>query len=237
MEERLSQWHIYDKKRYTQEIELMKNYPFMSHYIDDETGNACWRWAVKCLDEDGCLYPKNCEYNPLDIIIECLHDYPRSMPLVYDMNDVLKRHGCIHINEWSNRICYWLRGTEDKCNFHLNDRIKNIVEQIGTFIYGQWVAEQSWWKWESDRPHWVIGILEYECHNGCISANDPCPCGKNATYFNCCLKSVEMLIRQNLRQRMWYIGDNYWRRKTCPCGSGKKYKDCCEWRTVFLRII
>gem|GEM_PF-5755490 len=95
------------------------------------------------MDERGNLYPENCDYNPLSIKIECLSDYPKSIPLVYDVKEVLNKHNCTHIHPQSNKICYGLRGTKDKCNFHLADRIKDVVQQIGTFIYGQWRAENN----------------------------------------------------------------------------------------------
>lgn len=234
MEKILRQWHEIDLGRYQEEqSRIQDSFPGrFQHYLDKD-GNACWEGKVEVRDEkSGELYPK-CEYNPLQIKIVCGKDYPKTIPDVFDVNGILRQHGCIHLHEGTDKICYGMRGLDKNCNFHKDTRIDNLITQIGVFIFNQWVAENNEGVWARDRLHGIAGFLEYEIENS-IPLNEPCPCGKNSLYINCCLANVEKEISDISQKLDIKPSKKLKRNELCPCSSGKKYKKCCFPRKKFI---
>lgn len=234
METITTQWYKTNTERYEEEkIKIEELWPEFKPFINQD-GNACWTGEVKTLDQNTELFPK-CEYNPLSITIECLHDYPKSNPIVYDDKEILKKHNCIHLHKNSNKICYGMRGLDENCNFDKNTKIVDLISQIGIFIFQQWQAEQNGGKWENDRLHGVLGFLEHELKKGNISIYQLCPCGRGEIYLNCCLPKVQKMLIDIFNGLKLTLPKKIGRNQKCPCEDMIKYKHCCDPRKYFIR--
>lgn len=231
--EAVVQWYAAYPERLEKEDSLVKgSFPGFSFFTNEE-GNACWKGLVDVRDEFGNLCPANCEYNPLEIIVECPPDYPHSIPRVYDVNGILRKHSCKHLHPDSNKICYGIRGRESSMNFHEYATIRDLIRQIAIFIYQQYKAEQNGNVWETDRLHGEYGLLQSELEQGEFVSSNLCPCGNGASYQECCMPKVEKLIKIICKHEnipITLLGRN----DKCGCYSGKKYKKCCKERCYFI---
>jgi len=239
--EKIKQWYEKLPNRLAEEkLEMEKTHPNFEFFFA-KNGNVCWKGKVSVRDNSGKLCLENCEYNPLEIIVECLPDYPQSMPIVYDIKDILKQHNCIHLHPNSNKICYGIRHRDLACNFHQESRIKDIIPQIGYFILGQWKSEQKGNQWDNDRLHGVLGFIEEELLNGNFKPKELCPCGNPKLYKNCCMPEVESILKNIIEKieenkKIKYKTD-FKQKEKCTCKSGSKYKKCCYPRQYFIQPI
>jgi len=229
------QWYELYPERLAAEVELMRT-AFPDFVLTHTSGeNITWSGKVTCSLDDGT------ELYSLNIKIECPQNYPVVFPKVFDLDEVLDRKKCPHLNDDKKTLCYGNR-LDSSLNFLGDTRVKNVVEYIAVFLGRQWYFER-YGHWPDGQLHGANTFLDYELKSGRIEPTALCPCALNdKTYRDCHMKGVANLLLQmdnhlkpEIRNGIPKIGRN----DPCPCGKLKddgspmKYKKCCEQNLNF----
>lgn len=221
------QWYQIFPERYREEVQRMHaTHPhFTLHHTEGE--NIYWTGEARAIRPDGSVLKS------LSIKIECLPDFPRSFPRVYETGGVLTQEVCPHLTKISGDVFTLCYGTRlEGLDFEKQHRVEDVVNYSGVFAARQWYYERYGY-WPDGHAHDTWPFIEREIKEETIDPSAPCPCGLTSkTYNDCHLPYARYTLEEadHILKKAEGIPKRPERNDKCPCQSNKKFKKCCFYK-------